>query len=954
MGPLQVRHLFDALYLFELVFGMIAYRRRKYGLGIAVLLRIFGKWLDRLDERTVVTGWLVDQALHKFLRADTLVKVHQWIGDVHLIGWGVKRPNSLSGSIFRYMYLLGRSVGFHALERAGLQKCKFPFRKQDITKEWIGNKIGCELEDFSLHELWDDNPRGFMGQTIRIDLTGQCPSYLIAKLPTSSFILKSKLHLLGVYLSEVQFYKECAPTMRGWKSSSKMLMVPRTLAAEYDDRGNNFIILMEHIPSLTSGNERRGASWCHACSVASRYARFHSLYWSNSLIESVYGMEWQKASNWNHPAILNMNMSTAFSDLMDQPRFAKHVPPKMQRLLRRLQSNIKMLLEELQEGPATIIHGDARMSNMLFPQMSGEEERYEIKKRVSFDDYFDRENINWLAIDWRSASKGAGVYDLAYFVGMDLEIDPSLGDSCDRILVQEYHKELSKCLKDNNKAIGSYGFDACWENYCLSMLLSCLFPIVIMRDEGSQAAREIVLKRCISALERLSCDRVLDNLLDRRCQGRFMTGSLQEISSADEIALASFSNSETGPLETCLTDADELMHHHTQQSILKFPNNDSAYDRWFLSGYDKEGKFFFATAFGVYPCRRIVDASFSVVFNGVQHNLRASRPLSESEWPLEQGPIHINNNCGPITITVLEPFQKVMLEIHMPGADGLSCSLTMTSRHAPVLDPHFNQESKCGPCNYYRMTQLVSWDGRITINDTHRIEVTDWWGVRDRSWGYLPLQTNSKSLKLLGIKPIRDIVSSLISSPQLYWIWIPVNLDNGGLTYLSQQSSTSNNCAAHVLGDPFEAASWATVNEEESSIGKVETAGHSIQYLKDTRHASKANVVFGFRDGRRMMVECTPLFPFFMSGIGYGHPEWGHGSNHGTALSVQLDKFKTEMVDRNHPLFWHVQEVSAVKVSIFSKEGKETPVANCRGIGAVEQLVVGAHFPSEFTGIYDV
>ena len=75
-----------------------------------------------------------------------------------------------------------------------------------------------------------------------------------------------------------------------------------------------------------------------------------------------------------------------------------------------------------------------------------------------------------------------------------------------------------------------------------------------------------------------------------------------------------------------------------------------------------------------------------------------------------------------------------------------------------------------------------------------------------------------------------------------------------------------------------------------------------------------------------------------MSGIGYGHPQWGHGKNRGE-LSVGYDTERLAAVDRNDPQHLHVQAVCDARLELA--DGGER-----RGQGVLEQLILGRHAPS--------
>ena len=87
-------------------------------------------------------------------------------------------------------------------------------------------------------------------------------------------------------------------------------------------------------------------------------------------------------------------------------------------------------------------------------------------------------------------------------------------------------------------------------------------------------------------------------------------------------------------------------------------------------------------------------------------------------------------------------------------------------------------------------------------------------------------------------------------------------------------------------------------------------------------------------------IELEPLITFRMRGLGYTHPEWGHGHWHGE-LAVGSEEHKVEDLDNVEPWNIHIQQV------MRARWGDKV------GLGVLEQLAFGAHDPSGLTGILD-
>src|SRR6187549_1490762 len=103
-----------------------------------------------------------------------------------------------------------------------------------------------------------------------------------------------------------------------------------------------------------------------------------------------------------------------------------------------------------------------------------------------------------------------------------------------------------------------------------------------------------------------------------------------------------------------LTKADDYPIHQTPEPIAYAGTDRNFYDRYFFNGYSPDGEVFFAAAMGIYPHLNLIDAAFSVIRDGVQHNLHASRILD-----LER----MNTVVGPIRVIVVEPLRRLRLEV---------------------------------------------------------------------------------------------------------------------------------------------------------------------------------------------------------------------------------------------------------------------------------------------------
>jgi len=81
-----------------------------------------------------------------------------------------------------------------------------------------------------------------------------------------------------------------------------------------------------------------------------------------------------------------------------------------------------------------------------------------------------------------------------------------------------------------------------------------------------------------------------------------------------------------------------------------------------------------------------------------------------------------------------------------------------------------------------------------------------------------------------------------------------------------------------------------------------------------------------------------------MSGIGYGHPELGHGQYKGE-LAVGYDSYETRSVNENDPRFQHIQAICTARLN--------GPGIERVGSGVLEQIAIGVYEPHGLKGILD-
>lgn len=365
-----------------------------------------------------------------------------------------------------------------------------------------------------------------------------------------------------------------------------------------------------------------------------------------------------------------------------------------------------------------------------------------------------------------------------------------------------------------------------------------------------------------------------------------------------------------------LTKGDEYPIHQTAEPIAYAGTDRNFYDRYFFNGYTWDGSSFFGAAFGVYPHLNIMDASFSVVIDGVQHNIHASRVLHMERLDLQ---------VGPISIDIIEPLTSLRIRVDSPEHD-FKADVTFHKRAKALEEPRFTYRQ--GPrsfMDYTRMTQNGTYEGWIEVKGK-RIEITrdKFVGTRDRSWGVRPVGMADPQ----PLAPARD--------PQFYWIWSPLNFENAITLY-------HNNADADGKSWNTAAVLCPTGDGEPT---KMKSCRSEIDFMSGSRHAKGAKLFFEKPNGGQIEIKVTPKWHFYMVGLGYGSPDWNHGGYKGE-LEVGYDCFRTDEITSCAPPHLHIQAFSEVEMV---DEGG--PVQ--KGAGVLEQMIIGPHAPSGFKELLDM
>jgi hypothetical protein len=370
-----------------------------------------------------------------------------------------------------------------------------------------------------------------------------------------------------------------------------------------------------------------------------------------------------------------------------------------------------------------------------------------------------------------------------------------------------------------------------------------------------------------------------------------------------------------------LTKFDDYPIHQTLEPVAHPASSDrNVYDRYWFNGYTEDGEFYFGVAMGLYANRGILDCGFSIVRDGEQHSFHGSRRA-----PTEP----TDTRVGPFSIEVEEPMRRVHVTLE-PNETGIEADITFTARTAAVEEGR--QTRRVGTRVFFdvtRFAQFGRWQGEIKYDGkTVPIDASRVYGTKDRSWGVRPVGEPET-----GGAPATTL-------PQFFFLWAPIQWKDRCTHFGVLEDEHGHPWHQDGAIVPVYNSLEAIPEGDDPGIQRMASVSHRITHEPGTRRASSIELALVEPSGARHEISLESILRFQMKGIGYTHPEWGHGRWKGE-LAIGGESWK---MDDLNPLALdnlHTQQVVRARMN-----GEE-------GIGVVEEICIGPHATSGFKEFLD-
>jgi len=323
----------------------------------------------------------------------------------------------------------------------------YPVTPESVTDSWLAGELNREVKDLEVMAFGEG--AGIIGQVTRASFVSNGkPESVIIKFPSAAPENRGVAMHYNMYGREVDFYRDYAAQIP--------VRVPECWAVEFDPESHDFVLVLEDLKGYRLGDQVEGATLQDAQVAVTAIARMHAATWEVNLPGLI---------SHNNPAqVEGMQAGFELGWPVVQEKLKHLIPEAALAKGSRMPANVGQLLDQMTQGPQSLVHADVRLDNLFFGS--------------------DSEAADIALIDWQSVCTP--------------ELLRSEGDG----LVERYHAELLA------GGVSNYSLADCRNRYRLSATYLMCYAVVIsgtldLGNERGAALGAALLGRCLAALDDL-------------------------------------------------------------------------------------------------------------------------------------------------------------------------------------------------------------------------------------------------------------------------------------------------------------------------------------------------------------------------------------------------------------------------------------------------------------------
>ena len=242
-------------------------------------------------------------------------------------------------------------------------------------------------------------------------------------------------------------------------------LVPYTWKSSVCSFTGEFVHAMEFLEGMVPGNQLENLPLIHAFQAVGEIAKLHGMFWN------------RKPKDWNSNFD---NLASARRVVAALGRHHFNIQVGATTIFKSDPMMLGVLESFLFEKPTTIVHGDLRSANVMFPK--GNKDR----------------NARCSIIDWGGLMQGKGVFDVAYLLGTGMSAE--MRNANEIKILQHYYCELDAAGAN----LDQYSFDKLVKDYRICLwLAAALYAIPNIYDRGTVTdENETAAEEVRSALRR--------------------------------------------------------------------------------------------------------------------------------------------------------------------------------------------------------------------------------------------------------------------------------------------------------------------------------------------------------------------------------------------------------------------------------------------------------------------
>lgn len=343
---------------------------------------------------------------------------------------------------------------------------RLPLHVRDVTADWLTGALraGGVIDEATTVEHVTCEPVaagvGFMGEVARLIPTyasgagssGSGPATVIAKIPTQDQNVRSLLAPARVFEREARFYLDIAPQLE---------MVPTAYHVAADFARDDYVLLMEDLGHLRTGDQIGGAAPDQAAAALECLGGVHAKFWRSARLDDI---AWMPRIDDPSMKIGREIYAASLPGFLEM--FGGSLDPALTGVVERFGDNVHQVMDRFGAMPTTIVHFDYRLDNLFFDDSARGAESVRI-------------------IDFQASCKGGGAYDVGYFLSQNVATDVRREHEDE--LLRIYHAALAA------GGVSDYSFEQLRADYRVGVLYGWIIPVYAVGTLDSSSDRAVAL-----------------------------------------------------------------------------------------------------------------------------------------------------------------------------------------------------------------------------------------------------------------------------------------------------------------------------------------------------------------------------------------------------------------------------------------------------------------------------